>query len=141
MHAGTGHWTTARFCEVERKRLEADRVRAAENRRKHRELDRRERLLRDLEAVDKKLKFTVGTRKPLNTLALHKRVTTLLRCSMTLKLDTPYADGFLSGTLDAACNYRSEYAWATLDDLNTYASEYSRGYHDGWNDAVSRRAA
>lgn len=64
MLAGTGHWTTARFCEVERKRLEAARLIAATNRTKHRNLDRQERLLRDLEAVSKKLSKAVLKGRP-----------------------------------------------------------------------------
>jgi hypothetical protein len=56
MHAYTGNWTTSHYIATERVRLAADRKRAADNRRKHRSLDRRERLLADLEAVDKRLR-------------------------------------------------------------------------------------
>jgi hypothetical protein len=56
MHAYTGNWTISHYIATERVRLAADRKRAADNRRKHRSLDRRERLLADLEAVDKRLR-------------------------------------------------------------------------------------
>jgi len=62
MLAYTGTWSTSHYLATERKRLERERVLAADNRRKHRSLDRRERLLKDLEVVDKKLKHYVSKR-------------------------------------------------------------------------------
>lgn len=83
MLAHTGHWNTEHYIRVERKRLEAERAIYAERRRKHRSLERRERLLRDLEAIDKKLKVllkTVEHRKQLPGVPKYgARVVTLLR--------------------------------------------------------------
>jgi hypothetical protein len=59
MLAYTGHWNTSHYLAEERKRLARERVAAARDRAAHRKLDRRARLLRDLEAVDKKLKAAV----------------------------------------------------------------------------------
>lgn len=73
MLANTGHWTTERFVDVERRRLARER-REAETRREHRSLDRRARLLADLEAVDKKLRAAT-----LKSSAPQSHWTTLLR--------------------------------------------------------------
>lgn len=73
MLANSGHWTIERFVDVERRRIERQR-REAETRREHRSLDRRARLLADLEAVDKELHAHL-----LKSSALATRGTTLLR--------------------------------------------------------------
>ena len=79
MHAFTGHWSTARVLEVERQRLARERASAARNRAAHRKLDRWTRLVRDLEAVDKKLRAAVKVRKADWSAAQARTVVNLLR--------------------------------------------------------------
>jgi len=56
MLAGTHYWTGSHYLNHQRKRLEAERKQAAKDRAAHRKLDRRERLVRDLAAIEERLR-------------------------------------------------------------------------------------
>lgn len=62
MHAYTGHWSTSYYLEQARKRLAEERKLYAKNRAMHRSLDRKARLLTDLNDLSRKLRVLQKSR-------------------------------------------------------------------------------